>query len=790
VSLSKRLFASLLAAIGAVALCLAWAPSASAYHIGEDGAVHAYISEQALALYSSAEVSAYFAQIRAGSEHEDEIDVVWDHGGIEDACTTITHFWDADRGLADPVDPDYGVCSGANAYQKALRLWGMALGEYASGDKGTAYHYLGHVAHLLADMSVPAHAHEDMHPFSDRYEDWMRYGNEKLTATEKADLATLGPIQVDLVQDPFYYLFYTTNQVADYFPSDEPEFFGDATDYYGGWMDQIYTQLGMYAITSPRTCDDLVDDWDDGVPFFDPADLAVIRQYSYLYAIRATAALYRLFEETAAKDSVLTVVIERVKERDSHDAFTDPDYFVRVQIGDFWFRNEGLQVVNEVDISPGWAFGWDVGLYGEKDVTIELWDEDEHPAPDEKSDIDRAEGARDLDLHIDMSNGLISRDLTGMCGTLLYSYGQDDKSSEIWFRIIMPNVPPTAYAGPDKTVDEGDLVTREGYFTDPNWEDTHTFLWHMDSSTNGQVIPDMHSEVLEFTPIDNGVYTFTFTVTDNRGASGSDQLVVTVNNVAPEVVIENLTDETGAEIGSDVPFALVGLGVDLAGTFTDVGVIDTHTAQIDWGDGMIQPSSGFDHFVDCTGIGEGFAHSVHPYLAAGTYTIALEVTDNDGGVGTATRDLEVVDAAAAAEEVVESLAAHADNPRVQAAIDMLQGEQEGLGENGALDKLDQGNLNAALEKFKLAILLLVEAEASDSGLDLSFEKTVLVLAAKSVTVVAIAEAEQTAGEPSASIKLLDAKEDVSSGDVLLTGGDHAGAVQSYQQAVREVQGLA
>jgi len=39
----------------------------------------------------------------------------------------------------------------------------MAVGEYNSGDLTSAYEYLGHLTHLLADMSVPAHAHEEPH---------------------------------------------------------------------------------------------------------------------------------------------------------------------------------------------------------------------------------------------------------------------------------------------------------------------------------------------------------------------------------------------------------------------------------------------------------------------------------------------------------------------------------------------------------------------------------------------------------------------------------------------------
>ena len=43
---------------------------------------------------------------------------------------------------------------------------------------GTAYYYLGHVAHLVADMTVPAHVHNDQHLYpSDSYEDTIAYSS-------------------------------------------------------------------------------------------------------------------------------------------------------------------------------------------------------------------------------------------------------------------------------------------------------------------------------------------------------------------------------------------------------------------------------------------------------------------------------------------------------------------------------------------------------------------------------------------------------------------------------------
>ncbi|MFH1921320.1 MAG: PKD domain-containing protein, partial [Planctomycetota bacterium] len=92
--------------------------------------------------------------------------------------------------------------------------------------------------------------------------------------------------------------------------------------------------------------------------------------------------------------------------------------------------------------------------------------------------------------------------------------------------VTVANVDPTVDAGPDQTVDEGDLVSLPGSFSDPGSADTHTFLWHLISASNGQTIPDGTAQDFSFTPNDNGVYTFDFTVTDDDLGSHTDTVVV------------------------------------------------------------------------------------------------------------------------------------------------------------------------------------------------------------------------------------------------------------------------
>jgi len=738
--------------------------------------VHEYATGQALALYPEI-AHDWWQTIMDGAGHEDVHDHVY---GIGWPCTTITHFWDADNGPDDIVDTD--TCDGNNAWQKARVLWGMALGEYHSGDKPVAYEYLGHVAHLLMDMTVPAHAHEDTHAFADAFEDWMTRSKAGLSQLEKDDLIALGPVEIPDGFPKLYWLFYTTNQVGGFYASDEVNGDGDELE---GWANTILTDLEYVS-----QCRE-----EDGFESGD-CDLEVIRRNSYFYSIRAMAALFELFEKSTKQQAELTVVIDSVKQLQGHGATDDPDYFVEIEIGDTWFMNEGDQVVVGTDETKdlGWAFAQNVGLTGTTEVKIELWDEDD-PFADCFSDIDPDDGDRSLALTVDLAkcmageDGAVSGDVAGTCGvnSQLTSAGAQEDRSRIWFRILAPNAPPVADAGLDQTVDEADLVTLSGSFEDPNAGDTHTFLWHLESSTNGQAVPDATTQSLSFTAIDNGDYTFSFTVTDNHGAQGSDTVVVTAKNVPPVASIDSITDETGAEIGVDVPVALVGLEVDLAGSFTDVGTLDTHTADITWGDGTTDP--GFDAFSDCVGGVTGTLNATHIYADPGIYTITLNVTDDDAGVGTTTAPITVVDAAGAVAAVVESLTPLADDPNIQAAIDKLQGEQGGDASNGALDKLEQGNPNAALQKIKQALGYLEAAEAADPSLDLTYDKGLLALAGKSVAVGAIEEAEAVAFKPNDLLKIQQAKDLVAQGDALLAAHDYVGAVDKDQQAVRKVQNI-
>jgi hypothetical protein len=202
----------------------------------------------------------------------------------------------------------------------------------------------------------------------------------------------------------------------------------------------------------------------------------------------------------------------------------------------------------------------------------------------------------------------------------------------LYIKHYIVNTPPTAHAGNDQTRNEGDTVTLNGTFEDPDPGDSWTYVWHMENGTNGQIIPDSTGSAVPSTPVtlifvpcDNGVYTFSFTVTDSGVASGSDTVVVTVENVAPVVSAPYISNQENAE------FILPMVhNTSFQGTFTDAGTCDTHTAVWAWGDGTTSNGN-----VTETN-GSGSVANSHTYSQPDDYTVTLTVTDDELGHDTNT----------------------------------------------------------------------------------------------------------------------------------------------------------
>ncbi len=371
----------------AVALALLAAAPGASYNICSDPnrpCTHENMTQQARDLFSSQfetshiarELFEFYHLIERGVANPDEYDPVYGNTGVGDGLVTASHFWSPDGNLGAPmiirdVGPiDIGPFGGdyPNAINAALGLWNRALGEYAAGNKEGAYQFLGMVAHFLEDQTIPTHAHNVIHGpdaiVDDAYEEWMSAGsdgrspNAFLSSEEWRRVRGEGVLETSLneIDDQFLWIFLTTNQVADYFASDQVD--GDSrpvNDPNYTWVDERFAgdvaSVAAACFLEPRGCptdaDRLADNDAIGPCGFGPCnndndgDLSLIRKYSYVRGIRAVAGLFALWEKAVTRP-ILTVTVRRVKEvgRDDGDfgvfgmdGYQDPDYYVGMVMG-------------------------------------------------------------------------------------------------------------------------------------------------------------------------------------------------------------------------------------------------------------------------------------------------------------------------------------------------------------------------------------------------------------------------------------------------------------------------
>ena len=187
---------------------------------------------------------------------------------------------------------------------------------------------------------------------------------------------------------------------------------------------------------------------------------------------------------------------------------------------------------------------------------------------------------------------------------------------------VVPNLPPVAEANGPYTVNEGSCVIITGSGTDPQGLPL-TYAWDL----NGDGVFEIPGQSVPFCGVDGPkTAPVALQVCDSAGLCGNDTSTVTINNVPPTV---------GA-ISASVNPVPVNTAINATANFTDPGVLDTHTAVWNWGDGASSPG------VMTETNGSGSVAGSHTYTAAGIYTITLTVTDKDGGQGHSVNESMVV----------------------------------------------------------------------------------------------------------------------------------------------------
>jgi hypothetical protein len=186
------------------------------------------------------------------------------------------HFYDPDiPGTHNGLMDDFGAVYFAQQY------WETAKALYQNeSTRPTAYWYLGRIAHLLGDSSVPAHVHRDIHiPFidPDSYETYV-LGNYQLWGSADArSLDATDPVPPDWKLED---LFFNMAERTQFFPSDHIS--GNVSnadpEWFLGWPDPTGWNITS-AIKSSIP--------DDKLKVMGDKLMPLVIQY--------TAALYRLF---------------------------------------------------------------------------------------------------------------------------------------------------------------------------------------------------------------------------------------------------------------------------------------------------------------------------------------------------------------------------------------------------------------------------------------------------------------------------------------------------------------
>ena len=179
-------------------------------------------------------------------------------------------------------------------------------------------------------------------------------------------------------------------------------------------------------------------------------------------------------------------------------------------------------------------------------------------------------------------------------------------------------------AGPDVVIDEGSggAFASGGSFSDPGPFAPHTATVDYDDGMGSQGLTlngNLFDLGATYTPDDDGVFLVTVEVTnsDFPAETVSDTAAFIINNVAPTV--DAGTDTSG----------LVGELFERSGSFADPGTEDSWTATVDYGDGGGASSLTLDS--------DNMTFDLsHTYSSAGDFEVTVVVTDDDGGMGSAT----------------------------------------------------------------------------------------------------------------------------------------------------------
>ena len=272
----------------------------------------------------------------------------------------------------------------------------------------------------------------------------------------------------------------------------------------------------------------------------------------------------------------------------------------------------------------------------------------------------------------------------------------DDSATAV---IENDDVPPVAYAGPDRSVNENALLPFSAAGSTGSPGVPRTYLWDFgDGSTrNGFTVFHRYK--------DNGTFTARLTVRDAFGNEAIDTAEVTVNNVPPR---GGLTGPAISVPGWARRYRFFGI---------DPGPIDRTALEyrIDWGDGQFE-----------TVTGPAAVTARHAYAAPGPHRVAVRIADKDGGLSPEYRHRVVVRpvfmlagtvyvAGTAGDDAIEVRAANA-NGGVSVAVN---GQELGPWLPSAVVVFAGSGNDTVTTVGAVSRRIVVDAGAGDDGIDFS-----------------------------------------------------------------------
>jgi PKD repeat protein len=226
-------------------------------------------------------------------------------------------------------------------------------------------------------------------------------------------------------------------------------------------------------------------------------------------------------------------------------------------------------------------------------------------------------GVRPLVLNADKSFALSHAFTANGSYTVKVTVTDDDGGVGLdTLRVIVTDGAPTARLSGDASRTEGQTGAYDASASTSSPDAIAGYEW--DWGYDGSFDPSGDTgAAASHTWVQNGTATVAVRVTDSDGSAAIATLQVTVANLAPVVAAG---PDQSAGTGQTVALA--------PATFSDAGIADRHSAGIDWGDGSPVQTG-----IVSEANGSGSVAGSHGYAVPGSYTVTITVTDDAGGSG-------------------------------------------------------------------------------------------------------------------------------------------------------------